>query len=94
MAEVIPVGFYGAEGDAAETVEFEDLCAAGRGGGDVDVAFFAYAYLVSETEDRVAATVGVEREVVEAAVGEAVTVIYTTIKQSVNIYSIRVYSCV
>ena len=50
-------------------MEFQDLGAVGGGGGDVDVAFFADADLVAEGEDGARASVGVEGEVVEAAVG-------------------------
>jgi hypothetical protein len=50
-------------------MEFEDLLAVGWGGSDVDIAFFADADLVAQAEDGVAAAMGVEGEVVEAAIG-------------------------
>ena len=50
-------------------MQFEHLLAAGGGGGDVDVAFFADADLVAQAVEGIATTVCVEGEVVEAAVG-------------------------
>jgi len=49
-------------------VEFEHLLAVLGRGGDVDVAFLANTNLISQAEDGGSETVGVEGEVVEAAV--------------------------
>lgn len=56
-------------------MDFENLELIGGRGGDVDVAFFAYANLVAETVDRVATSVGIKGEVVNASVSEAIAVI-------------------
>lgn len=76
LAQVVPVGFHGAEGDAAEAVDLEHHLGAGGGGNDEDVGFFAHADLVADGVDGVMFLVGVQGEVVQAAVGEAVTVIW------------------
>ena len=57
-------------------MEFQHLLSSGLRCSDVDVAFFADSYLVSEAEDGVAAAVGIEGEVVEAAVSEAIAVVW------------------
>ena len=57
-------------------MDFEDLSATRLRSGDVDIALLPNADLVSETEEGVVASVCVESEIVEAAVGEAVAVIY------------------
>ena len=75
MTEVIAVGLYAAEGDPAETVDLEDVLGASGGGDDEDVGFFADADLVADGVEDLALLVGVEGKVVEAAVGEAVSVI-------------------
>lgn len=75
MAQVIAVCLDGAEGDAAEAVQFKHMGCAAGGGGDVDVRFFADADLVAEGIEVRAFDVRVEGKVVEAAVGKAVAVI-------------------
>lgn len=86
MAEVVAVVFDGAEGDAAEAVDFEDVLLLRRWGrsailrrrgrgADVDVGFFAGADAVAGAVEGALLHIGVEGEVVEAAVGEAVAVI-------------------
>lgn len=49
---------------------------SGGGGADVDVGFFADAYAISCAVEGGALEVRVEREIVQAAVGEAVSVIW------------------
>lgn len=68
-AGVVAVGFHGAEGDAAEPVDFEDQLAARRGADEVDVGFFADSDARAEGVDGVGFGVVVQGEVVEAAVG-------------------------
>lgn len=46
-------------------------------GNEVDIAFFADAHLAAERKDAVGLDVRVQGEVVKAAVGEAVTIIYS-----------------
>ena len=75
MPEVVSVGFYGAEGYAAKTVDFEEVLGSGGGGHDIDVGFFADADLVAGAVEGFALEVGVEGEVVEAAVGKAVSIV-------------------
>lgn len=93
VAEVVAVGFDGAEGDAAEAVDFQDALLlvvvvaclmegiggrgadGGRSEDDVNVGFFARADALAGRVQGFALEVGVQGEVVEAAVGEAVAVI-------------------
>lgn len=75
LAQVVSVGFHGAEGDAAQSVDLEHHLGAGGGGDDEDVGFFADADLVADGVDGLLFLVGVQGEVVQAAVGEAVAVI-------------------
>ncbi len=75
MPEVVAVVFYGAEGYAAEPVDFEDVLGSRGGGDDEDVGFFADTDLVAGAVEGFAFHVGVEGKVVEAAVGEAVSVV-------------------
>ena len=76
MAQIVTVGLYAAEGDAAQAVDFDNVLRAGRGGADVDVGFFADADLVADGVKGRAFQVRVEGEVVEAAVGEAVAIVW------------------
>ena len=91
LAQVVAVVLDGAEGDAAEPMDLEDallfiwlVLVAGFGGkvrgsrrgADVDVGFLAGADAGTGAVEGVALQVGVEREVVEAAVGEAVAVVF------------------
>lgn len=76
MLQIIAIVFDAAEGDAAESVDLEDELGAGWGGADVDVGFFADADAVACAVEGGAFEVGVEGEVVESAVGEAVSVIW------------------
>lgn len=75
MAEVVAVGFDTAEGDTAEAVDLENVLGAGGGGDDEDVGFFADADLVTDGVEDLALLMGVEGEVVEAAVGKAVPIV-------------------
>ena len=56
-------------------MDLQDVLCAGAGGDDEDVGFFARADLVADGVDGGLPLVGVEGEVVEAAVGEAISVI-------------------
>ncbi len=47
MFEIIAVGFYAAEGDAAEAVDLQNVLGAGGGGAHIDVGFFADADAVA-----------------------------------------------
>lgn len=76
VAQVVAVRFDGAEGDAAEAVDFEDELAARGRGDDEDVGFFAHADLVADAVDGGFGAVRVQREVVEPAVGEPVAVVF------------------
>ena len=73
---VVAVVLDGAEGDSAETVEFEDVLFSGGGGDDIDIGFFSHADLVADGIDGGLFLEGVESEVVEAAVGKAVAIIW------------------
>ena len=75
MAEVIAVGFHGAEGYAAKAMDFQDVLYTRARGDDEDIGFFTRADLVADRVDGRVLLVGVEGEVVEAAVGEAVSII-------------------
>ena len=75
MAEVVTVILYGAEGYSTESVYFEDVLGSRGGGDDEDIGFFTDADLVAGAIEGFAFHVGVERKVVEATVGEAVSVI-------------------
>ena len=75
VAEVVAVGFDGTEGDAAEAVDLEDVLRTVGVRDDKDVGFFADADLVADGVELLALQVGVEGEVVEAAVGQAVAVV-------------------
>lgn len=75
LAQVVAVGLDGAEGDAAEAMDLEDVLGAGGVGDDEDVGFFADADLVADGVEVLSLEVRVEGEVVEAAVGEAVAVV-------------------
>ena len=91
LAQVVAVVLDGAEGDAAEPVDLEDallfirlMLVAGLGGriwgsrrgAEVDVGFLASADARTGAVEGVALQVGVEGKVVEAAVGEAVAVVF------------------
>jgi len=76
LAQVVPVGLHGAEGDAAEAVDLEHHLGARVGGDDEDVGFFADADLVADGVDGALFLVGVQGKVVQPAVGEAVAVIW------------------
>ena len=59
MSQVVAVALHRTEGYTAQAVNFEDLLPAWRRSGDVDVTFFADAYLVAQAKYGVAAPVGV-----------------------------------
>lgn len=59
VLEIVAVGLDGAEGDAAEAVDFEDALDAELIGDDEDVAFFADADLVADAVDGFGFAVGV-----------------------------------
>ncbi len=75
MSQVVAVVFYAAEGDAAEAVDFHDELGTAWGSADVDVGFLAHADAIACAVEDGSLEVGVEGEVVETAVGEAVSVI-------------------
>lgn len=75
MPEIVPVIFYGAEGYAAKPMDFKDVLGSGGRGDNEDVGFLSNANLVAGAVEGFAFKVGVEGEVVEAAVGEAVSII-------------------
>ena len=75
MLQVVSVILNAAEGDAAEPVDFEYELLAGGVGDHVDVGFFANADAVTCAVESFVFKVGVECEIVEAAVGETVTIV-------------------
>lgn len=91
LAQVVAIILDGAEGDAAEPMNLEDalliirlvlvtglggrIWGSGRG-AEVDVGFLAGTDAGAGAVEGVALQVGVEGEVVEAAVGEAVAVVF------------------
>ena len=76
VAQVVAVGFDGAEGNAPQAVDLEYVLNAAGGGDDEDVAFFADADLVADGIEDFAFEVSVEGEVVETAVCEAVSIVW------------------
>lgn len=83
MAQVVSVVLDGSEGNPPESVDLENvlsLCRClprgGRRGADVDVGFLACADAVARAVEGALLRVRVQGEVVEAAVGEAVAVIF------------------
>ena len=69
MSEVISVVLYGAERYAAKAMDFENVLHPGRRGDDEYVGLFADPDLVAGAVKGFAFEVGVEGEVVEAAIG-------------------------
>lgn len=76
VLEVVTVVLDAPEGYAAQAVDFQNELGAGGGGHDVDVGFFAHADAVAGRVQGLPFQVGMEREVVETAVGETVSVIW------------------
>lgn len=76
MPEIVAVVFYATERDAAQPVDFQYVLGTVWGGADVDVAFFADADAVTGGIEGGVFEVRVEGEVVEAAVGEAVAIVW------------------
>ena len=58
LSKVVAIRFDGPEGDAAESVNFEDELLAGRGGDDEYVGFFAGADLVANAVESALFLVG------------------------------------
>lgn len=79
MLQVISVVFDAAERDAAESVDFEYELLAGGVCDYVDVGFFANADAVACAVESFVFKVGMEGEVVEAAVSETVTIVWEDI---------------
>lgn len=75
MAQVVAVRFHGAERDSTQSVDFQHVLLPAGGGDHEDVAFFAHADLVADAVEDLPLLEGVQREVVQAAVGEAVAVV-------------------
>ena len=69
VAQVVAVRFHRAEGDATEAVDFEDALGSRGRGADEDVGFLADADARAEGVEGGFLEVGVQGEVVEAAVG-------------------------
>lgn len=76
VPEVIAVILDAAKGYPSEPVDLEDLLRARGIGDNVDVGFLADADLVSDGVGALAFYEGVEGEVVETAVGQAISVIW------------------
>lgn len=75
MLEIVAIVFDAAKGDAAKAVDLQnELCACG-GSADVDVGFFAHADAIARTVEGRAFEMGVQGEVVEASVGEAIPIV-------------------
>ena len=75
MLQVVSVILDASERDAAESVDFEYELLAGGVCDYVDVGFFANADAVACAVEGFVFEVGVECEIVEAAVGETVTIV-------------------
>ena len=75
MLQIISVILDTAERDAAESVDFEYELLAGGVRDHVDVGFFANADAVTCAVEGFMFKVGVERKIVEAAIGETVTIV-------------------
>ena len=76
MLQVVSVVLDAAERDAAESVDFEYLLLAGGVCDHVDIGFFAHADAISCAVESFMFEVGVECEIVEAAVGETVAIVW------------------
>ena len=75
MFQIVSVILDAAKRDAAESVDFEYELLAGGVCDHVDVGFFANADAVACAVKSFVFKVGVKSEVVEAAVGETVTIV-------------------
>lgn len=75
MLQIVAVVFDATEGDTAKAVDFEDELGTGRGSANVDVGFLAHTNAIACAVEDGTFEVGVEGEVVEAAIGEAISVI-------------------
>lgn len=76
MLQVVSVILDAAERDTAESVDFEYELLAGGVCDHVDVGFFANADAVPCAIENFVFEVGVECEIVEAAVGETVAIVW------------------
>lgn len=76
MLEIVAVVFDAAEGDAAKAVDFKDELGTGRGSANVDVGFLAHTNAIACAVEDGTLEVSVESEVIEAAIGEAISVIW------------------
>ena len=76
MLQVVPVILDAAERDAPESVDFEYELLAGGVRDYVDVGFFADADAVACAVESLMFKMGVKCEIVEAAIGETVTIIW------------------
>ncbi len=76
MLQVVPVVLDATERDASESVNFEYKLLAGGVCDHVDVGFFANADAVPCAVEDFVFEVGVECEIVEAAVGETVAIVW------------------
>lgn len=75
MAQVIAIVLDAAEGDAAQSVDFQRALSPTRRGSDVDIRFFARADLLACGVEDLPLLMRVQGEVVEASVGETVAVV-------------------
>lgn len=85
MPEVVTVVLDAAEGYAAQAVDFQNKLAAGGGGYDVDVGFFAHADAVAGRVQSLPFEMGVQGEIVKAAVGETVPVVWWVSVEPLNL---------
>lgn len=76
MAQVVTIVLDAAEGDAAQSVDFQRALSPTRRGSDVDIRFFARADLLACGVEDLPLLMRVQSEVVEASVGKAVAVVY------------------
>ncbi len=76
MLQVVSVVLNAAERDTAESVDFEYELLAGGVRDHVDVGFFANANAVACAVESFVFEVGVECEIVKAAVGETVAIVW------------------
>jgi len=76
MLQVVSIVLDAAEGYAAKSVDLEDKLGPRGRSYNVDIGLFANANAIARAVESTSFEVGVEREVVKAAIGKAVPVIY------------------
>ena len=75
MTEVVTVSLDSSEGNTTQTVDLQDALRSLVVGDHDNIGFFADTDLVADGVDAFLLLVGVEGEVIETSIGEAITVI-------------------